>query len=161
MNLNEEEKFKIYQEEKQSSETKNRNANLTEEEKQKKFNEMYHKNVYINKQNLLLPNKQHKIISIIIFAIIFAILFIFFGIGVAIKCSIAFFIIYFILGVATLITISPLIKYSCPFCRTKESNAIRKEQKEEQKRTGSIKAYCCNCEMYYKLIVTKDVLEHF
>jgi len=161
MNLNEEEKFKISQEEKQHNETDKTSADLTEKEKQKRLDEMYKKNVYINKKNLWLPNKQHKIISIIIFAIIFTILFICFGVGIAIKCSIAFFIIYFILGVATLITIFPLIKYSCPFCRTKESNSIRNEQKKEQRETGYIKAYCCNCERYYKLIVTKDVLEHF
>lgn len=164
MELTKEQKYKIFLEEKerlkkeQEQQERDLIDSLTPEEKQNIVEEIEARNtVYVTEKDLLYPDEKQTKKYIILIALAAMSLFIHVFIGAIFLISVISYYVY--LGITHKMIMDPNVKYYCPKCDHEHINIIRVEEKNEQERTGSIKATCFSCNQEFRLAVDKVVLQ--
>ncbi|MFC0476834.1 hypothetical protein ACFFHF_16650 [Robertmurraya beringensis] len=160
MELTKEEKYKIYEEEKErlrqieEEAERKRLDSLSPEEKKKIFAELESRNTLVVNGNNLIYHKS-KVLFIISIAITIIVFFIniYAGIGVLIA---TIYLEFFKKNDGIL-----KLKYNCPKCNHLHSNVLRNEEIAEQRKNGFIKAKCLSCSHVFQLNVEEDVLKKF
>lgn len=129
-------------------------------EKKKNVTKVNKNDLYIDNSNLLLPNKNYRIIEISLFTITTIISVYYLSIMLFIYSILFYLISYIVLGKIGVILI-PQVKYNCPKCNYVYEVTITKKQKSHLINNKKYNCKCKKCNYKYNLHVSKDVLNHF
>lgn len=160
MSLTNEEKHKIYLEEKErlAKLEEEKLKNISPEEKQKIYREfMDNKVLFLDQNHIVQPNSSNAVIAVI-GGIGLTIAFFIFGFSGIIIWVILYAVILAVLYRNKVLIPSPELKYSCPDCNHTHINFIREFEEQEMNTNGFIKAKCVKCNSDFKVVVDKEVL---
>lgn len=164
MELTKEQKYRIYLEEQERLKEEEKKLerdlinSLTDEDKQKIIEEIEARNlIYVTEKDILYPDKKQTRNYGVFFTLAVMSLFINVFLGAVFLISVIGY--YVFLGATNRMIMDPNISYHCPRCEQKHINIIRPEEKQQQQRTGSIKATCLVCKYKFRLVVGDVVLQ--
>ncbi|HWL23350.1 MAG TPA: hypothetical protein VNR38_06310 [Ureibacillus sp.] len=169
MNLTNEEKYKIYLEEKKrieiEEEVKRKQReedminSLTEVEKKDIYNEINEKRiVYAGKNDIKQPQITDNAIGWLS-GLGFVFIYFFVSMSGAFIFGIGWFILYMILRSKKILITTPEIQYKCPICNHNHTAFLRIEEKNEMLSNDYIKARCFRCSENFSLVIDKSILD--